>query len=99
MPQRIYLDTDVVSALAKKDMPEETMFALGQVLKVCDEGKLELFTSELTLSEIQKLDDVPNMERDKWNLRVVYRLLNKVDFSEDHTLLGFNSQWGRWGGI
>ena len=92
---KVYLDTNIVSALAKDDMPAERG-ALDRLLEFSDVGKLKLVTSEITRREIQKLDSIPNIDKDKRHLNVVYRLLEKVEFVEDHRLLGIHSYGDRY---
>jgi hypothetical protein len=50
---KAYLDNNIVSAIAKDDLPAESE-ALDRLLKAMDEGKVQLVTSELTLQEIEK---------------------------------------------
>jgi hypothetical protein len=53
----------------------------------------------LSKKKIDKLNSVPNIERDKWNLDVVVLLVKGVPFAEDHKLIGINSHWDRHGGF
>jgi hypothetical protein len=48
---KVYLDNNIVCAIAKDDYPAESS-ALDRLLKVMEEGKVNLVTSELTLQEI-----------------------------------------------
>ncbi len=90
---KAYLDTDIVSAIAKDDYADETD-ALDKLLELSSAGNLELVTSELTRREI----DAYKGQHRKGVARV-YLLLKKVPFVEDHTLLGIHSQWDRYGGV
>jgi hypothetical protein len=47
----VYLDNNVVSAIALNDTPQESA-ALVKLVKACDDGRVRLATSELTLGEI-----------------------------------------------
>jgi hypothetical protein len=87
----VYIDTNIVSRLAKADMTPPVRAALVNILELFNQGKLELVTSDLSQKEIDKLNSVPNIDRDKWNLDVVVSLLKKVPFVQDHKLIGFNS--------
>ena len=91
---KAYADTDVVSAIAKADFPPLEMEALEAVIDMHDVGKLDLRTSRVTLTEIERYRD-----RKRGDLEVVYRRLGKVPFVEDHELRGFHSQWDRRGGV
>jgi len=95
----VYIDTNIVSRLAKADMTPPVGAALINILELFNQGKLELVTSDLSKKEIDKLNSVPNIDRDKWNLDVVVSLLKKVPFVQDHKLIGFNSYWDRLGGF
>jgi predicted nucleic acid-binding protein len=94
----VYLDTNITSRLAKADMTQPVRAALVNIVELFSQGKLDLVTSDLSKKEIDKLNSLPNIDRDKWNLDVVVSLLKKVPFVEDHKLLGFNSYWDRFGG-
>lgn len=94
-----YLDTNIVSRLAKTDTPAPVQAALASLLELFNQQKLELVTSDLSKKEIDKLSDVPNIDRDKLSLAVVVTLLKKIPFIEDQKLLGIHSQWGRFGGV
>ncbi len=90
---KAYLDTSVVSAIGKDDMPAESA-ALMQLLEASDAGKLKLMTSEVTRREIELLEG-----QHRRNVEVVYRLLKKVRFIEAQELVGFRSQWRPQGGF
>jgi predicted nucleic acid-binding protein len=99
---KVYLDTNIISALAKHDMPELTSRALMKLLDLSNMATFKLVTSEVARREIEKLEHLPpdpSLDRDKWILGVMYRLLEKVEFIEDHTVLGFHNQWDRYGGV
>jgi hypothetical protein len=69
---KLYLDNDVVSSLARDDLPSQSD-ALDRLLAAYEKGNLQLVTSELTLGELQK---VPKQYRAP--LDHVYRRLAKV---------------------
>jgi predicted nucleic acid-binding protein len=52
---KAYLDNNIVSAIATDDTPAQSE-ALDALLKVYDQGKIELVTSELTLDEIARYE-------------------------------------------
>jgi hypothetical protein len=81
---KVYLDNNIVSALAKDDMPTEHD-SLVTLLEFYRAGRVQLVTSEVSGREIQKLNQMP------LNLNAVYCLLAKVEFIEDQKLLGINS--------
>ena len=53
---KVYLDNNIVSAIAKDDSPSESD-ALDRLLKAMDEGKVQLVTSEVARSEIEAYQD------------------------------------------
>ena len=91
---KAYLDNDMVSSIARGDMPGDVEGALMQLLELGAGGRLEIVTSELARREIERYEG-----QDQRILNIVYLLLGKVQFVEDHKLLGFQSQWDERGGI
>ena len=89
-----YLDSDMVLALGKRDMPDKEMRALDKILQLADNRRHELRTSVVTLKEVEVY-----RRTTKGIIRQTYDALEKVPYGEDHTLLGFNNQWSRNGGI
>jgi predicted nucleic acid-binding protein len=82
---KVYLDNNIVSAIAKDDTPAESS-ALDRLLKATEEGKVDLVTSELTLQEIQRYQ---GPERAPWER--TYRLLEKVKVVRWDELVGMHS--------
>ena len=83
---KVYLDNNIVSAIAKDDSLSESD-ALDRLLKAMDEGKVQLVTSEVARSEIEAYQD-------KLKRRLVertYRLLTKVPIIRWDQLAGVNS--------
>jgi predicted nucleic acid-binding protein len=82
---KVYLDNNIVSAIAKDDHPVESG-ALDRLLEAKDEGKVHLVTSEVTLGEIKAYRGPkrPPVER-------TFRLLQKVSIIRWDQLLGINS--------
>ena len=83
---KVYLDNDIVSAIAKDDHAAESD-ALDRLLKAYVEGKVHLVTSELTLKEIKAYRNPllrPSIER-------IFRLLEKVPIITWDQLVGMNS--------
>ncbi len=90
---KVYLDTNVVSAIAREDFPPDEMRALKQLLELSNTGKIELRASEVARREIESYKG-----EDKRTVEIVYLLLQKIPFVEDHEVLGFHNQWDQWGG-
>jgi predicted nucleic acid-binding protein len=88
---KAYLDNNVVSAIAKDDTPTEAK-ALEELLELFEAGKVQLVTSKVTGAEIARYKG-PNRRI----VEVIYKLLKKVPFVEDHTVLGFNNPSGHSG--
>ena len=55
---RAYLDTCIVSGLAKGDLGSETQAALLRILEARKVGRVELVTSEVTRSELAAIPEV-----------------------------------------
>jgi hypothetical protein len=83
---KAYLDNNIVSAIAKDDLPAESE-ALDRLLKAMDEGKVQLVTSELTLQEIEKYQDPMQQPR----VKRIFRLLQKVPIVRWDELVGMHS--------
>jgi predicted nucleic acid-binding protein len=83
--KKIYLDNNVISAIAKDDHPTESE-ALDRLLTAMDERKVDLVTSELTLQEIKRYQGPmrPPVER-------IFRLLQKVPIVRWDKLVGMHS--------
>jgi predicted nucleic acid-binding protein len=80
---KVYLDNNIVSAIAKDDEPAESD-ALDRLLKAMEEGKVDLVTSELTLQEIKPYQGPKAVER-------IFRLLPKVKVVRWDELVGMHS--------
>lgn len=89
-----YLDCDMVSGLGKRDLSDKEMFALDKILQLADNRQRALRTSAVTLKEVEAYRGTA-----KGIIRRIYDALEKVPYGEDHTLLGFNNQWSRNGGV
>jgi predicted nucleic acid-binding protein len=83
---KAYLDNNIVSAIAKDDLPAESE-ALDRLLKAMDEGKVQLVTSELTLQEIEKYQDPMQQTR----VKRIFRLLQKIPIVRWDELVGMHS--------
>ena len=90
----VYLDTNIVSAIAKNDLHPWEMDALLQILEKSKTGRLKLTTSEVTRSEIERLQG-----RNRPPVQMVYNLLEDVAYIDDHKVLGFHSQWDGQGDL
>ena len=90
---KAYLNTNVISAIPKKEFPSEIL-ALNQLMDSFDAGKLDLRTSKVAHTEIERYAGMKKREMNE-----LYHRLEKVPFVEDHELLGFHSQWDCYGGV
>lgn len=74
-----YLDTCIVSGLAKEDLAQEQLIALGKILRARRAGQVELVTSSVTQQEIEK---VPVSFRAKHD--VIFNLLCDIPVAVTH---------------
>jgi predicted nucleic acid-binding protein len=86
LPVKIYLDNNIVSAIAKDDEPAES-HALDRLLRAWRKGNVDLVTSELTLAEIKLYQDM----RMRAAIERIFRLLEKVDIIRWDELVGMHS--------
>jgi predicted nucleic acid-binding protein len=82
---KVYLDNNVVSAIAKDDTPTESE-ALALLLKAREQGKVDLVTSELTHTEIKRYQGQMRPEVDQ-----TIQLLEQVPIVRWDALLGIHS--------
>src|SRR2546430_1566925 len=87
---RAYLDTNVVSSIARDHIQQESA-AVDKLLRASEEGNVELLTSRVTEEEIARYAGA-----DRKILERAYRLIRKVAYIETSTLLGFNSYGDRY---
>ena len=87
---KVYLDCDLVSAIAKKDFGPAEQAVLEQILTL---PQLERVTSEVTRREIAGYGGPQRQDIER-----VYELLRKVPIVEDIELLGIRTQWDPYGG-
>lgn len=83
---KVYLDTNIVSAIAKDDEPAESD-ALDRLLTARRKGKVDLVTSELTLAEIKRYQDT----RRRADIERIFQLLEKVEIVRWDELVGMHS--------
>jgi predicted nucleic acid-binding protein len=83
---KVYLDNNIVSAIAKDDEPAESD-ALDRLLTAWRKGKVDLVTSELTLAEIKRYQD----RRIRAAIERIFRLLEKVEIVRWDKLVGMHS--------
>jgi hypothetical protein len=83
---KLYLDNNIVSAVAKNDTPTETD-ALKLLLQAWDEGEVDLVTSELTLREIEAYQN----ELQRLLIKQAYQRLTKVPMVRWDELAGMHS--------
>lgn len=74
---KAYLDTCIVSGLAKEDQPKVEQAALLEILRLQKAGKIELVTSPLVKEEI---DRIP--EKDRTRHEIIYNLLADIPISK-----------------
>jgi predicted nucleic acid-binding protein len=89
---KIYLDNNIVSAIAKDDHPDQSI-ALDKLLEEAESAKVEIVTSQITRKEIENYRGQHRKVIDR-----IYRMIGKVTFVEDHTVVGAHSHWDRFGG-
>jgi len=70
---KVYLDTCIISGIAKQDIKDEDLVALTEILKMHKDNKVEIVTSEVAKEELNK---IPPEYRSKHLM--VYNLLNNV---------------------
>jgi predicted nucleic acid-binding protein len=76
-PRKVYLDTCIVSGLAKEDLSVDDTSALLAILEAHKAGRLALVTSRLAHDEIAK---IPEQHRARHT--VIYSLLADVPMAE-----------------
>jgi predicted nucleic acid-binding protein len=86
LPMKVYLDNNIVSAIAKDDEPAESD-ALDRLLIAWRKAKVDLVTSELTLAEIKRYQDM----RMRAAIERIFRLLEKVEIVRWDELVGMHS--------
>ena len=81
---KIYVDTNIVSGLAKKDFNIETINYFHKILEYRKKGKIDLYVSDLTADE---LNNIP--EEFKYHHNVIYLLLNNISIKtkKNHKLI------------
>lgn len=72
-PLAAYLDTCVVSGLAREDLPEVELTALDKILEAQKRGAVSLVTSRVTKEEIDKIPDVHRRKH-----QTIYNLLADI---------------------
>ncbi len=72
-PPTAYLDTCIISGLAKEDLSDEELDALSRILEEYKGNNVHLVTSDLTKRELEK---IPEGSRRKHS--VIYSLLSDV---------------------
>ena len=70
---KIYVDTNIVSGLAKKDFNIEIINYFYKILEYRKNGIIDLYVSELTANELKKIP-----EEFKYHHNVIYLLLNNI---------------------
>ena len=88
--KKSYLDTCVISGLAKEDIAQEEQKALLNILKEQKSGDLKLVTSDLTKRE---LENIPYEYRQKHE--VIYNLVADVPIAKNQQHSGRKSSGGK----
>jgi len=92
MPMKVYLDNVIVSGKVRGDLrPPEEMAAVRALVKADEKGQIEIYTSRWTWSEQDRTrDDVirVKLKESRGEIEVV---------ADDHRVLGFWNQEGRFG--
>ena len=83
----VYLDTNLVSAIARDDHPGESE-ALAALLRKRHEGKVRMVTSKVTGVEIERCSG-----QHRGDIQRVYDEMKKVAYVEPETHVGYNSYW------
>jgi predicted nucleic acid-binding protein len=83
---KVYLDNNIVSAIAKDDTPKESN-AINLLLQAEENGKVDLVTSELTLREIERYQNIPKRQL----VEGIYEGLAKVPIVRWDELRGMHS--------
>jgi predicted nucleic acid-binding protein len=83
---KVYLDNNIVSAIAKDDEPAESD-PIDRLLTAWRKGKVDLVTSELTLAEIKRYQNT----RMRAAIERIFRLLEKVEIVRWDELVGMHS--------
>lgn len=73
----VYLDTCIISGLAKEDLAEKEQDALMDVLRLYKKGKLDLVTSAITMHELEKIPPIARRRHE-----FIYLLLKDVPVSK-----------------
>ena len=87
---KVYLDSNIVSAIAKDDIPTESE-ALNRLLQAWDDKKIDLVTSEVALWEISAHQD----ELKRRLVERTYRRLAKAQIIRWYELAGMHSYGDR----
>jgi hypothetical protein len=74
-----YLDTCIVSGVVKRDIGNENMSALQRILAAMDRGVLDIVTSSVTKTEIDRIPDAYRTPHDN-----VLELLRRVPTAPKH---------------
>lgn len=90
---KAYLDNNVVSSIVKDDNKSQSS-ALTRLLEACEQCKVELVTSEITLEEIKRC---PESYRPP--LEEMFELLQKVPIARWDELVGVNSYGDKYSWI
>ena len=69
----VYLDTNVISGLAKGEYPEKVATALLEVTALAKNGQIELYTSDVTAEELELIP--PGYGRQHF---VIYNLIRNI---------------------
>jgi hypothetical protein len=96
-PITAYLDTSIVSGLAKEDLKEDELEALSRILEQHKQGNVSLVTSTITQEEIKRIPEDYRRKHDTiYNLLVDLPVMREV-FSGGGLSLGLGLSLGSGG--
>jgi len=79
----VYLDTCIISGLAKEDLPKEEYRALNSVLSLRKSGAIQLVTSFVVKAELEKIPEEFRIKHE-----VIYNLLSDVPVKRFRSITG-----------
>jgi len=84
-----FLDTSIVSGLAKEDLKEEELAALREILKQHKQGRVSLVTSHIAKEEIERIPEAYRLRHE-----IIYSLLADVPVAKEVGIYGGSMSMG-----
>ena len=84
-PLSVYLDTCIISGLAKEDLRKEEYMALKEILVLRKTGKVQLVTSPIAKAELEKIPEALRIKHE-----VIYNLLSDVPIKRFRSITGLS---------